>query len=298
MLARDAPGGVDIEVEVPKTVERERVVVHSGDDDSTGRARGLGEYIADGVPARKVAWIDRDLGVVESQRLVDQIAVGVDADGRRGVLARDAPSGVDIELEVPKTVERERVVHNGYDGYISRARGLGEYLADGVPARKVAWIDRDLGVAEPERLVDRIAIGVNGDRHGRVLTRHATELVDADADGPNAIECNVVCTLVQIDCRGPRHVSFACVVLPKIVPRIDVDRESGQQAAALQRLNMKAAGILKASERPPRPITPCTTIGLLADEIAEDHCCSLLVIGFQENGAFVSLAELMRVEAQ
>ena len=252
-----------------------------------------------GVPARIVAWINRDLGVVESQCLIDLIAVGVDADGRGGVLARDAPGGVDIEVEVPKTVERERVVvHSGDDDSTGRARGLGEYLADGVPARKVAWIDRDLGVAEPERLVDRIAIGVNGDRHGRVLTRHATELVDADADGPNAIECNVVCTLVQIDCRGPRHVSFACVVLPKIVPRIDVDRESGQQAAALQRLNMKAAGILKASERPPRPITPCTTIGLLADEIAEDHCCSLLVIGFQENGAFVSLAELMRVEAQ
>ncbi len=175
-----------------------------------------------GVRARIIAWINRDLGVVESQRLVDQIAVGVDADGRGGVLARDAPGGVDIEVEVPKTVERERVVvHSGDDDSTGRARGLGEYIADGVPARKVAWIDHDLGVVEPERLVNLVAVGVDADGHRGILARHAAELVNGEVDGPNAIECNAVCTLAQIDCRGTRHITFARIVLAKIVAWIE-----------------------------------------------------------------------------
>ena len=110
--------GVDAEV-VTLGARGDRVIVHTGYDDYTSRPRGRGKQVAPFyvVSACIVARIDRDLYIVEGKttRTADRC-------GR--VLARYVRDGVDIESDVPNTLQSDGVVvHTGYnDDFTSRTR--------------------------------------------------------------------------------------------------------------------------------------------------------------------------------
>ncbi len=109
--------GIDAEVVVSDTGYGDCVVVHAGDGDHTGHARGRGKQITDIVIARIAARIDRDLYIVEGKTIRT-----ADRCGR--VLARYVRDGVNIESDVPNTLQSDGVVvHTGHnDDFTSRTR--------------------------------------------------------------------------------------------------------------------------------------------------------------------------------